>query len=80
MRSPIQVGGFISPHSLFSTDTRSIHIFRPELNKKDQYDNHATIACPFLRRLWDVCSPEDASGGRAMESGSGGAGVGRVVD
>jgi len=56
-------------------------IFRLELNtKKDQYDYHTTTACPFLRRLWDVCSPEEASGGRAMESGSRGAGVERVVD
>ena len=52
----------------------------PELSKKDQYDNHTTAACAFLRRLWDLCSPEDASGGRAMESGSGGAGVRCVVN
>jgi hypothetical protein len=51
-----------------------------EPNQKDQYDNYTTTPCPFLRRLWDVCSPEDASSGRAMESRSRGARVGCVVD
>jgi len=56
-----------------------IDIFLSELNKKHQHGNQTAIACPFLRRLWDVCSPEAASSGRAMESGSRGAGVGSIL-
>jgi hypothetical protein len=47
---------------------------------RTQYDDHTTTACPFLRRLWDVCGPEDASSGRITESGSRGARVGCIVD
>jgi hypothetical protein len=45
-----------------------------------QYDSNTTTSCAFLRCLWDVCCPKTDSSYRAMESGSGSIGIGRVVD